>query len=80
MLRIRTIKEAYAEIKASDSKTSLTLYGFRKLVVSGEISSIKRGNKWLVDMANVESFFKGNEPKEDLQAKDYGRIRRVEVI
>lgn len=81
MIQIRTIKEAFAEIKSKDNNTSLTLSGFRKLVVSGEIPSIRRGNKWLVDMAVVESYFKGefNKPIEN-KSNAYGNIRRLEVI
>lgn len=80
MLKIRTIKEAYAEIKTNDSNTSLTLSGFRQLVVSGEIPSIRRGNKWLVDMAIVESYFRGEITPKKKDSIGYGTIRKLEAI
>lgn len=80
MLQIRTIDEAFADILAEDPKTSLTRSGFRKLIVSGEIPSIRRGNRWLVDMAVVESYFKGEIVPKKKETNEYGKIRRLEVI
>lgn len=80
MLQVRTIKEAYAEIKANDPNTSLTLSGFRYLVVSGEIPSIKRGNRWLIDMAVVESYFRGEILPKKNDSDRYGTLRKLEVI
>lgn len=80
MVIVRTINEAFAKIQADDPNTSLTLTGFRKLVVSGEIPSIKRGNKWLVDMSVVESYFKGEILPRKTEPAGYGTIRRLEVI
>ena len=50
MPRIRTIKSALAEIKGTDSKTALTEYRIRQLVINGEVPSMKCGNKYLVDV------------------------------
>lgn len=50
MPRIRTIKSALAEIKGMDSKTALTEYRIRQLVINGEVPSMKCGNKYLVDV------------------------------
>ena len=50
MCRYRTIKSAYAEIKAADPNTALTEYRIRQMVLLGEIPSQKAGNKYLVDI------------------------------
>lgn len=57
MRQMRLIKEAYAEIKEADPDTAITPTGFRRLVLDGRIPSIMIGNKRLVSMEEVESFF-----------------------
>ena len=50
MLRMRTIEQAAAEIKKADPDTAITKYAIRQLVVSHEIPSITRGNKYLINI------------------------------
>ena len=45
MVRIRTIEQAYQEIKQNDPNTALSKYRFRQLVETGEIPSTKSGVK-----------------------------------
>ena len=54
MTKIRTIEQAYAEIKEKDPYTALSKYKFRSMVESGEIPSMKSGVKTLVDMDTLE--------------------------
>lgn len=56
MKRIRTVNEAYNEIKAYDPDTAITKYFFRSLIDSGKIPCIKAGSKSLVDMDTVENY------------------------
>ena len=42
---MRTIKEAYIELKQADEHTAVTQTGLRRLVNEGKIPSVKVGNK-----------------------------------
>lgn len=55
MKRIRTVNEAYNEIKVHDPDTAISKHFFRSLIDSGKIPCIKVGSKSLVDMDAVES-------------------------
>ncbi len=58
---MRTITEAYNEIKAQDENTALTLFALKTLVKSGVIPSVKIGNnKQLVNMAVLSQYLEGN--------------------
>lgn len=48
--RMRTIKEAAAEIKAIDSGTAITEYHIRQLALSGILPRIKAGKKYLINL------------------------------
>lgn len=60
--RIRGITEAVEEIRAADPKTALTVHALRALVKTGELPSVRVGNKYLINMAVLEDFL--TEPKE----------------
>ena len=49
-VRIRTIPKAFAEIKAADPNTDLSIKALRKLVKEGRIPSVKIENKVLVNL------------------------------
>lgn len=59
VMRIRTIKDAFHEIKAADPDTSVTEYAIRRLVVEGVIPSAKSGTKYLIDLDKLQSFLQG---------------------
>lgn len=48
--RMRTIKEAAAELKLLDSNTAITEYHIRQLIHSGIIPTIKAGKKYLINL------------------------------
>ena len=54
MCKYRTIKGAYEEIKLKDADTALTLYRIRKMVTAGEIPAKKAGNKYIIDLDELE--------------------------
>lgn len=56
--RIRTIQEAFYEIKKADPKTRISENSIRNNVKSGNIPSVKEGNVYLVDMMNVLEYYK----------------------
>lgn len=49
-MRMRTIPKAYKEIKELDKDTCISLRALRRMCASGEIPTIKIGNKTLVDL------------------------------
>ncbi len=52
--RMRTVPEAFRELKAADPNTAYTLRAFRAAVNRGEIPVVLVGNKRLV---NLDQFF-----------------------
>ena len=48
--RMRTIKEAAAEIKSIDSGTAVTEYHIRQLALSGVLPRVKAGKKYLINL------------------------------
>ncbi len=55
-MRIRTIKNAYKEIREQDPNTCITEWFLRQLITGGAIPSIRAGTKWLVDLDVVEEY------------------------
>lgn len=49
MAKYRTINQAYECLKELDADTAITLHALRKLVVSGQIPSMRVGKKYLID-------------------------------
>ena len=55
MTRIRTINGAYKELHAHDPGCEVSQGLIRRLVETGECPSIKSGNRYLIDMDNLEA-------------------------
>ena len=55
-MRIRTIKNAYREIREQDPNTCITEWFFFFFITGGAIPSIRAGTKWLVDLDVVEEY------------------------
>ena len=53
---IRTIDQAYEEIKARDPGTAISKNLVRQMVRTGVVPSIKAGNKKLVDVDALEEY------------------------
>lgn len=56
-MRIRTISQAFREIKEDDPQTAVTEYRLRQLVIDGVIPSTKSGSKYLIDLDKVKAYF-----------------------
>lgn len=50
LAKMRTLDEAYAEIKRMDENTSLSKYFIRRLALSGEIPVVMCGRKRLINL------------------------------
>lgn len=61
MYRMRTINEAFAEIKNADPNTCLTKNALRRLVLSGVIPHTPIGNKRLISMETLEQYLQGKK-------------------
>lgn len=48
--RMRTLKEAAAELKALDPDTAVTPYHIRQLTVTGVLPRVKAGKKYLINL------------------------------
>ncbi|MCR5034400.1 MAG: DNA-binding protein [Clostridia bacterium] len=60
--RIRTVQQAFKEIKEADPDTAVTEYMVRKIVYSGEIPTVRTGNKRLFDLDELLHYLKGGRP------------------
>ena len=60
-MKIRTIRQAFEEIKADDPKTAITEYRIRQMVIDGEIPSRKCGTKYLIDLDRLQRYLGGEE-------------------
>jgi hypothetical protein len=56
MARLRTLKNAVAEIKAKDPKSDFNLHLLRKLIAQGIMPVIRSGKKQFVDMDILENY------------------------
>lgn len=75
--RMRTIDEAYAEIKFADNHTAITKNFIRRLVISGNVPSIKAGRKYLINMDTLEDYlYNGLTVVNDANSK-IGVIRPI---
>lgn len=50
MPRMRTVKEAAAELKSIDSGTAITEYHIRQLALSGVLPRVQAGRKMLINL------------------------------
>ncbi len=50
MPRMRTVKQAIQEIKASDANTAFTEKALRRMIFDGQIPTVSVGRKTLINM------------------------------
>lgn len=55
-MKLRTIDQLYEEVKRIDPDTALTKTAIRRLVISGQLTSIKAGKKYLVSLEALEAY------------------------
>lgn len=67
-MRVRSVRQAYEEIKGDDPDTAITEYAIRKIVYEGNIPCILSGNKRLFCKEDLEDFIRGKRwPVEELR-------------
>ncbi|MDR0875942.1 MAG: hypothetical protein LBN12_07030 [Clostridiales Family XIII bacterium] len=78
--KIRTMQDAYEEIKADDPNTGLSFYTFRQAILSGKIPSRKEGRIYLIAMNNVAEYLAGSlrtEEKDILSEREISGTRKI---
>lgn len=62
MPRMRTIDQAAAWLRTSDPDTALTKTALRRLVVTGQLPSVRIGQKYLIDLDILSDYLRGSTP------------------
>ena len=63
-MRMRTIDQAVAYIRAADPETALTKTALRRKVLSGAVPSIRAGKKYLIDLDRLDAALFGAEARQ----------------
>ena len=79
--RMRTVKEAAAEIKQLDAHTAMTEWRIRELALSGVLPRVQAGKKLLINLDTLFEYLENPtaakfQPKPDIAAVK--GIRRVD--
>ena len=76
--RMRTLDEAYRELKQLDSGTAVSKYFIRQLALSGKIPTVMCGRKRLINFDGLLDYLnaQGRQPEQDSSAAVSG-IRPV---
>ena len=57
--RMRTIEQAALWLRQADPDTAFTKTALRRLVVTGQLPSVRVGQKYLIDLDALEGFLSG---------------------
>ena len=78
LARLRTLDEAFAEIKKADPNTCISKYHLRRIFLSGAVPTVTCGRKRLVNFDALLDYLSGNHTAEhtpDIAA--LGGIRKI---
>ena len=73
MARMRTIKQALMHIKTTDPDSALTETALRRMVITGELMSVRVGVKYLLDLDAVDWYLTGGQPQTDILFSEKGQ-------
>lgn len=65
--RMRTLSEAAAWLRQQDPGTALTPTALRRLVVTGQVPSVRVGQKYLINLDVLEGFLGGRTRWEEAE-------------
>lgn len=76
-MRLRTLEQAHAELMSVDPSCALAKTALRRMVVSGQIPSVRIGAKYLVDIDRLQEYLfpKPSESKSETE----GKVRPVNI-
>ena len=76
--RMRGLKQAIAELRLADPNTAFTEKALRRLILNGDLPSVRCGVKYLVNMDVLENYlYKGSQAERIEQTSSYGTLRVV---
>lgn len=70
MVRLRTIEQAFKDIKDADENSSITRNYIRTLVNNHIIPARKSGRKWLINMDVLEQYLEQGDDAACQKQKD----------
>lgn len=76
MPRMRTIDQAAAWLQENDPDCAFTKTALRRLVVTGQMPSVRIGQKYLIDLDVLTEFLRGSVPAP---APAIQGVRRIEL-
>lgn len=62
--RLRRINDVIKQIRADDEQAEISWYLIQHLIKTGELTSMKFGNSWLINLDELYDFFRAKENKE----------------
>ena len=78
MPRMRTTDQVADWLRKTDPDTALTKTALRRLVTTGQLPSVRIGQKYLLDLDTLTEYLKGTLPEAEAEPEaEYGKIRRV---
>ena len=79
-VKMRTLPQAAAELKAADPETAISLSTLRLLVKRGELPAVHIRNRRLIDMDALTAYLKGNGVGSAAKAQMVEKIPEKGVI
>ena len=76
--RMRTIKEAVAELKTFDNHTAITEYHIRQLALNGVLPRVKAGKKYLINLDTLIEYLEN--PTADKFSANNNRCSGIRKI
>lgn len=73
----KTIHKGYLEHKKQNPDSDLTEYALRQFIISGQIPSVKSGNRFLFTLENLDAFLNGTLPGQNSESNEVNGIRRI---
>ena len=78
LARMRTLDEAYKELKQLDPHTALSKYALRQMALSGTIPTIRCGRKRLINFDGLLAYLNGEHTDgAPTTAPTFGGVRAV---
>ena len=69
MPRMRTIDQVADWLRKTDPDTALTKTALRRLVTTGQLPSVRIGQKYLLDLDTLTEYLKGTLPEAEPEAE-----------
>lgn len=76
-MRLRTLEQAHAELLSADPNCALAKTALRRIVIAGQIPSVRVGAKYLVDIDRLPEYL---FPAAKDTPNAAGKIRPVDIL